>query len=440
METVLKEAGYSEVEPMELYSELFHLGEGLIQKSTESSKETGLYKPNPIILGRNNGKITRRILFEDTFEETLSQFQDSEFSILNGVLYFGRANKSENAGAISGLIFDLDGITPRTLENFLSGATSGTWYPLPNYIALSGQNIHLYYILEEPLQLYPGTKIRLKSLKYALTRRMWNRYTSTIEEPQYQGINQGFRIIGGKTKVSGKRVKAFRVNTHPVSIEYLNEFVPTEERIDISETKKESRWTLEEAKKRFPEWYQRVVVNGEPSGQWVCNEKLYLWWIEQIKQNATVGHRYWCILALCCYAAKCGIYDKERVKRDALTLRDHLNDLDKQQPFTEQDIDCALEALDPKFVRFSRKEIERLTAISIPSHKRNGRKRKEHLALLNATNKFRKETLGEHIGRPDKKELVEDYFRHHPKATVRGAAKELGISHSTVQRWKPKKE
>ena len=42
----------------------------------------------------------------------------------------------------------------------------------------------LYYVLEEPIPMYPHNQKCLKELKYALTRQIWNRYTSTIKEPQ----------------------------------------------------------------------------------------------------------------------------------------------------------------------------------------------------------------------------------------------------------------
>ena len=36
--------------------------------------------------------------------------------------------------------------------------------------------------------MYPHNQKCLKELKYSLTRQIWNRYTSTIKEPQMQGI------------------------------------------------------------------------------------------------------------------------------------------------------------------------------------------------------------------------------------------------------------
>lgn len=63
---------------------------------------------------------------------------------------------------------------------------------------------------------------------------MWNKNTSVDEKVQKQGINQPFRILGGKCKKNAPldRVEVYRVNQHPVNIEYLNRFVPTKIEID----------------------------------------------------------------------------------------------------------------------------------------------------------------------------------------------------------------
>ena len=74
--------------------------------------------------------------------------------------------------------------------------------------------------------MYPQNQKFLKELKYVLTRRIWNRFTSNIKEPQVQGVLQGFRVVGSGTKL-GKDypVVAYRYGK-PVSLEYLLQYVP----------------------------------------------------------------------------------------------------------------------------------------------------------------------------------------------------------------------
>ena len=67
--------------------------------------------------------------------------------------------------------------------------------PQATFVVNSGTGLHLYYVLQEPIPMYPYNQKCLKELKYSLTRQIWNRYTSTIKEPQVQGILQGFRAV-----------------------------------------------------------------------------------------------------------------------------------------------------------------------------------------------------------------------------------------------------
>ena len=287
LESVLNKWGAEEVSAMEIYSDIFHLGEGLIQKSDESKNG----KSNPLGYWKNSRlqKGHYRIMFDDTFEETLTELQEADFSIINGLTYFGRKNLQANANKMFAMIFDLDGVTASTLNNFLSGAIRAEAYPVPNFIALSGHGVHLYYLFKDPVPLYPNIKIQLKSLKYALIDKMWNKYTSLDEKKQFQGLNQGFRPIGGKTKIDGVRVKGFRVNPEPFTIGKLCDYVLPEYRVDEEKLYKESKLTLDQAKEKYPLWYQRRVVEGDQTkGHWTCKRDLYDWWKRQIDRKSVV--------------------------------------------------------------------------------------------------------------------------------------------------------
>lgn len=115
---------------------------------------------------------------------------------------------------------------------------------------------------------------------------MWNKNTSVDEKVQKQGINQPFRILGGKCKKNAPldRVEVYRINQHPVNIEYLNRFVPTKIEIDEKKLFKESKLTLDQAKEKYPEWYENKVVKGIRS-YWTVKRDLYDWWIQQIKKK-----------------------------------------------------------------------------------------------------------------------------------------------------------
>ena len=466
LEDVLKRWGGYEVSAMDVYTDVFKLGEGFLQRDGEPG---GAFKANPVAYYRKKGREKGhfRVMFEDTFEETLKELQVADdFAILNGISYFGRKNVQEHASKMFAMIFDLDGVTDTTLNNFLSGSIVGNAYPLPNYIILSGHGIHLYYVFETPLSLYPYTKIQLKELKFALTEKIWNKYTSTEEKRQEQGINQGFRVIGGKTKDDApeRTVRAFRVNEHPFSLKELCEFVPKEKRVDENHLWKETKYTLEAAKKKFPEWYEKVIVNGDKSREyWNIKDKvngdnpyaLYDWWKRKVYEGASYHHRYFAIMCLAIYGIKSG-KTYEEVEKDAFDLIPFLNSINPEEPFTERDCKVALECYDERYHTFPIKDIMKITGIDIEKNKRNGRKRKEHLGaehwlnekgrpIVNPCKQNRELALefmrenGEIKGRPKgsgtAQEKVQTFRAEHPDANVTEIARTLGVSRTTVYKW-----
>lgn len=435
LEDVLKDWGGVEVTPMELYTDMFNLGSNEIQRTREPK---GSFKANPIGYWKNGkSKGHYRIMFEDTFEEMLKELQEADFSILNGITYFGRKNLQERASKMYALIFDLDGVTDKTLNAFLHGAFSKDFdiYPIPNYIALSGHGVHLYYLLEYGVPLFPNIKLQLKAFKYALIEKMWNNYTSKDEKKQFQGINQGFRVIGGKTKIEGVRVRAFRMHQHPYSLEQLGKYIPEESRVDEQKLWKENSMTLEEARKKYPEWYQDKVVEKKSRKVWECDEALYQWWIRKIKAGAAYHHRYFCIMCLAIYGAKCG-KKYEDVQKDAFDLIPFMNEINPQDPFTKEDCLSALECFDQKYCTFPIDDIVKISGIPIEKNKRNGRKQEAHLYLARRKKEDMK-IIGEVIneGRPTAEQTVREWQESHPAGKKADCIRETGLSKPTVYKW-----
>lgn len=438
LDEVLREWGAEEVTAMEVYSDIFSLGEGLIQREGEEV-ETRNRKSNPLGYWKDSHtqKGHYRIMFDDTFEDCLRELQEADFSILNGVTYFGRKNLQASANKMYAMIFDLDGVTDSTLNNFMSGAIRAEAYPVPNYIALSGHGVHLYYVFEDPVSLYPNIKIQLKSLKYALTEKLWNKYTSKDKKKQFQGINQGFRPIGGKTKIDGVRVRAFRVNNHPFSLSQLCDYVSDEYRIDESKLYKETTMTLDQAQKKYPEWYQKRVMDKDKTrGHWTCKRDLYDWWKRQIKVGASFHHRYFNIMCLAIYAVKSGISEEE-VRSDAMGLIPFMNDIYPEESFTETDVESALECYDERYCTFPIEDISKLSGIQIQKNKRNGLKQNQHLYLARRRKEDMKTLeipLKAPEGRPDKRAEVIQWRSDHPEGKKAECIRETGLSKSTVYR------
>ena len=442
--------GGSSVTPMELYTDMFRLGDGELQYKDEPSGE---FKANPVAYWKNNDqeKGHFRILFEDTFEEVLQELQQADFAILNGITYFGRRNVQSHASKMYAMIFDLDEVSDSHLNAFLSGAIVGDAYPIPNYIVLSGHGVHLYYILERPVPLYPNIKLQLKDLKYALTEKIWNEYTSPVKKKQHQGINQGFRVAGGKTKDDAPipRTMAYRVNEHPFNLDQLSSYVPKEFRVDESKIWKETKYTLAQAKKKFPEWFEKVIVQGDKTPKlWDIKGKvhgdnpyaLYDWWKELILEGASYHHRYFAIMCLAIYGIK-NEKPYEDVEKDAYELMPFLNSINPDAPFEEEDVASALECYDYKYAKFPIKDLEKISGIPIPRNKRNGRRQDVHLGRARAVQSFDdpegnwRNKDGRPKGSGTSEHKVAAYRLNHPEASVTEVAKALGISRPTVYKW-----
>lgn len=448
MEKVLQDFGLEKVSSIDVFEDIFKIGEGFLQNANEPS---GLFKANPVgwfsdgkTYKDKNGKIKQswkyRIFFEDTYADVLQELQEHKFALFNGISYFGKKNLSSHASKMFAMIFDLDGVNSKTLTNFLHGALNAGHYPVPNYIVLSGHGVHLYYILEYPVNLYPNIKLQLKTLKYKLIERIWNMYTST-EKPQFQGIFQPFRIIGGRTKVDAKidRSVAYKVASQcNVTIKYLNEFVEEEFRVDDSKLYQENQYTLMEAKKLFPEWYAEVIESGgRKQGRWFVSRNLYDWWLKKIREGARFGHRYFCVMTLAIFAIKCDV-SRDEAYAHALELVPYLNSLNTKEPFKISDVDSAFECFDLRYIKFPRHDLEKLTAIAMPANKRNGRRREQHIQIMN----FIRDVVNKNTtwnkegnGRKSKEDIVQEWKKKNPLGRKIDCERETGLSRHTVLKW-----
>lgn len=91
LEDIIYRYGGIEVTAMEVYSDMFRLGQNMIQKQGEYDKN---FKGNPLAYYRNKDEDTGhyRIMLDDTFEDVLKELQEADFSILNGITYMGKKN------------------------------------------------------------------------------------------------------------------------------------------------------------------------------------------------------------------------------------------------------------------------------------------------------------------------------------------------------------
>lgn len=393
-------------------------------------------KPNGLALDiKGKGKATHYILTDGL--EQLDELLDKDFVITSPISYFGRRRTGRNARYAYAIAFDLDGVQMPQLRDVLHQSEREI-IPKPTYIVNSGRGLHLYYFLQNPAPLLPHVQSCLKELKYALTRQIWNRYTSTRKDVEVQGILQGFRMIGSPSKL-GKEfpVTAYQMGDR-VTLDYLVGFVPetSGERKRVFDAL-DSRVSLEQAKEKYPEWYQRRIVEKQPRGRWTVKRDLYDWWLDRVRNEINVGHRFFGCMTLAIYAVKCGI-DEDELREDAYSLLDEYDAMSVEDTnrFTEDDIEAAIGIYNDSYCTFPRDDIGKVTGLSMPVNKRNGRKQDLHLKIARATRDIlHPDNAWMGTGRPAKEQLVKEYAAEHPEASVTEIARALNISRPTVYKW-----
>lgn len=422
-----------EVAPMDFYRDMFPAGSFEEQGHQEQEKANGIL----CSIGRSDkdgqNQGVHRLVFDDLDE--IKEHLDDECVIISPVAYFGRRRTANNASMLYGLCFDLDDVGTDELRWILE-RLENPHFPRATYIANSGMGVHLYYLFKKPIPLYRSIHNSLNAFKHDMTDLIWNKYTSKIDpkEKQYQGIFQGFRMVGSKTKTSGSRISVFKTGDK-VDIEFLNRYVSPEFRIKSLEY--ESSLSLEQAKEKYPEWYKKRIVEGRKPERWHVKRDLYDWWLKKIQtdERLSVGHRYFCIAVLSSYAVKCDVSEDE-LRKDAYSLLDFMNKL--QDDFTVDDIESALNFYQESFVTFPREEVEKISGLAVPPNKRNGRTQEQHLAVMRAIQQVVNPNWRDnspHSGRKKKGELVHEWQQLHPEGKKIDCSRDTGLHINTVYKW-----
>lgn len=430
---------FDEVTPKEFYRAIFPAGE--LEKHEEKDTK-GKYNAIAVELlqqADKNNNNARRYIITDELDYLDALLKKDNFIIISPISYAGRSRKSENARYIYALAIDVDGITKEQNIIDLYFQMENDILPTPTYTVASGNGLHLYYCFEQPIPAYKHIVKQLQALKQEITKRIWNKYvTSLSDKPQLQSLFQGFRMVGGVTK-NGSRVRAFRTG-RPVTVEYLNEFCINENN-KVKDFIYKSELSLQEAAAKYPEWYEKRIVQQQPKGTWTCKKDLYNWWLNRLKEEIAEGHRYYGIMCLAIYAKKSGV-SKEELEEDAFSLLDRMEELtkDEENHFTREDILAALELYNDDYITFPIDTITQLTALPIKKNKRNGRKQAIHLKIARSNKAILKEEgLLKKEGRPKgsgtKEREVKEWRLLHPAGNKAECIRETGISKKTVYKY-----
>ncbi|MGO1652997.1 MAG: hypothetical protein ACTHYU_11030, partial [Senegalia sp. (in: firmicutes)] len=90
---------------------------------------------------------------------------------------------------------------------------------------------------------------------------------------------------------------------------------------------------------------------------------------------------------------------------------------------------------DRQYYNFTIDDIVKLTDIPIEKNKRNYRKQEQHLKLARGQLALLREMGEVEVGRPSKKEIIEDYISKNPEDSPTEISKNLGVSRTTVYKY-----
>lgn len=438
----MEDNGIRPTHPYDFYRDVFPPGSFERLHHQEDCKPNGIVQ----IIRKDNDRRSKAVILTDGLEQLKSCVLDNDFVITSPISYFGHSRKSKNASMLHALTLDIDYVEEQHIEHMLEHFGEEARYaviPTPTYLINSGHGVHLYYVFDKPIPLYKQNQVNLLGLKKYLIDLIWTKYNSSQpSKKECLSLFQGFRMVGSKSKLGACRVTAYKINNHKCTFDWLARFDRAlKPKFEHFITFGKTGLSIEEAKEKYPDWYERRVVKGEPKriANWKPNRALYDWWFNRAIKEIEEGHRYFGVMTLAIFAAKCGI-SKEELESDALELQEEFETKGKEA-FTVDDMKSALAAYKEEYRTFTRQAIERITGLEIPANKRNGRKQEQHVQIMTATRDIiypNKEWINRE-GRPKgsgtKQELVLNYKNEHPKATQREIAKALGVSPTTVNKW-----
>lgn len=163
----------------------------------------------------------------------------------------------------------------------------------------------------------------------------------------------------------------------------------------------------------------------------------------KIIEKISAGHRYFGIMALAIYAKKCGV-SYEELEKDAFGFLEILDNRTEEEDnhFEIDDIVAALNCYHDNYFTFPRDTIAKLTNVDIPKNKRNGRKQKEHIKIMNFVrdnithpNGTWRNTDGRPKGSGTKENQVKEWRKNNPDGKKAQCIRDTGLSKMTVYKW-----
>ena len=330
-------------------------------------------------------------------------------TLIGGCTYFNNWISKKSAKNIYTFIIDYDNAYSGVLLNALQNdwkSASGEPFPMPTYIVNSGTGLHLYFVLSEPIPVYHSMTQNIDKLYRALAIQQSRR---VYVETQIQWFGQDFRCAGGLNKYDWENT-VFKIGDR-WDIDELGKAVGLEDVHFI----------------RYGEKRQKIVG-------WKTDRAFYDYALRNCEEKTTEGHRYLSMCALSVIAYKCGI-DQDELESDLESLLPKYNKGAVRQ-IKPKEIQSALKMYNEKAMATPRESLEHWQGWEYHPIKRNGRKRADHIKLMN----FVRDELNQmdwrnKEGRPDRRAEVIQWRSDQPEGIKADCIRDLKIDRKTVSKY-----
>ena len=306
------------------------------------------------------------------------------------------------------------------------------------------------------MPLYPSYARTINKLRKTLVKKIWN---SSITESykqkdiQYETLWQGFRMVGTRTKEGLKNgtdsvCRGFQFDKEPKywTLEELFSYCREEDIERIRQIETKPKWTLNEMRERYgEEWVKKhYTPRGKWKGiepkYWTVNKAFYESFKAKIYNETEEGHRYHALTMLCSVGWKCGV-SKQEIEQDCFNLKKHFDGIEHKEPLNTEDVYDALKYLRKgnELHKFKNEYLTENAGVSpYEKRKRNGRKLKDHINIVNGLRQLRV-SMGEdeykNSGRPNKEIVVKIWQERHPNGTKYQCMKDTKLDKKTIRKW-----
>lgn len=390
---------------------------------------------------------------------------------LSPCLFWSNWRRKDLLNYVGAFVLDIDKLRPMHLQRFFKLFEEGRLLT-PTFIANSGSGVHFYYVLDKMLKVDSVNN----GANNLIAEEIYNRlYADVIKKEHWRDaqrhwLGQDYRVVNSRTKLNLVS-----------QIFKIGEVYPVEELIeyyDIKQVKRKKRYASKaqidyatniakdlkievpdfedyaatsEFIKTFKDEAYKVRVTRrelreqkEKKTKKKKQKKTRSWYrdtLAYMHDNTRAGYRFSSMKALA-VIARVESVTREKFVADIKELAAYWGTKDwNGDNFNQRNVEAIFRFFDQKY-KAKPETLEEWLGYEFKriGVKRNDRSREVHLKLARNQLRMLREIGETSVGRPldsgTKKELVKKYIKKHPEASVTEIANALGVSRTTVYKWK----